>query len=69
MVALAERLEGIAQLVNVVHDEVILQTRAEDAEKVQKIVGQTMVEMTQAIYPDAPMGAVVAIGKSWSDKK
>jgi DNA polymerase-1 len=69
MVELANRLAGIAQLVNVVHDEVILETRTEDAEKVKQIVGDTMVEVTKAIYPDAPMGAEVNIGKSWSDKK
>jgi DNA polymerase I len=69
MVELARRLRGVAQLVNVVHDEVLLETKTEDAERVEKIVGETMVEMTQAIYPAAPMGAEVVSGKRWSDKK
>jgi DNA polymerase I-like protein with 3'-5' exonuclease and polymerase domains len=68
MVALADRLKGKARIVNVVHDEFILETEDANAEYVKKVVAETMVEMTREIYPGAPRAAEVSIGKSWADK-
>ena len=68
MVALADRLKGKARIVNVVHDEVILETEDADAEYAKKVVGETMVEMPREIYPGAPMAAEIGVGKSWADK-
>jgi len=58
-----------AEIVNLVHDELVLMCRAADAEHVKKEVERIMVEATHKIFPGAPMKADVTIADNWSQKK
>jgi DNA polymerase I-like protein with 3'-5' exonuclease and polymerase domains len=67
MIHLTEELPQ-AEIVNVVHDEIVLLAREIDAEYVKQEVERIMVDSTHEIFPDAPMRAEVSIVDNWAEK-
>ena len=55
-----------AQLVLQVHDELVLDTPEEEAERAQRMLKE---EMEAAISLEVPLIADVSVGKSWYDAK
>ena len=64
-----ERLD--AKLVNVVHDEIILEVAEKDAVRAKNAVEKAMIEGMKAIFPDASTLNLVeaTVGKNWGDAK
>jgi DNA polymerase-1 len=67
MIAVTEKLK-VAEIVNVVHDEIILLAKNEDAEFAKAEVERIMVDCTHEIFPNAPMQAEVKICQHWAEK-
>jgi DNA polymerase-1 len=66
MIALDERLSGGARMLLTVHDEIVIEVPAPQAEKVAGIVKETM----ENIYPLAvPLAVDTHWGRSWYDAK
>jgi DNA polymerase I-like protein with 3'-5' exonuclease and polymerase domains len=57
-----------ANVVLVVHDEIIVEVAAEQAEDVKRIVVRCMVEAGQTLLRKVPVEVKAAIGDSWADK-
>ena len=69
LVILKKRLEGLdAELVAVIHDEVIVQTLPPLADKVRGMVEQAMIDGMQTFVSSVPITAEAVVGKSWSEK-
>ena len=69
LVVLKQRLEELdAELVAVIHDEVIVQTSPPFANEVRGIVEQAMSEGMQTFISEVPIIAESVVGKSWADK-
>ena len=69
LVVLKQRLEELdAELVAVIHDEVIVQTPPPLADKVRGIVEQAMIDGMQTFVSSAPINAEPVGGKSWVEK-
>jgi DNA polymerase I-like protein with 3'-5' exonuclease and polymerase domains len=69
---LEKRLEGVdSKLVNVVHDEIILEVAEKDAVRAKNAVEKAMIEGMKAIFPDAHTLNLVeaTVGKNWADAK
>jgi DNA polymerase-1 len=60
-----------AHLVCVVHDEVLVEAREDDAERVATVLKATMLEAFSLTFPNAPVNGAVTIGAgySWADTK
>jgi DNA polymerase-1 len=58
-------------LVACVHDEILLEVDADDAEAARAILEQSMIDAFAEIFPDAPVNGVAAakIGKTWVEVK
>jgi DNA polymerase-1 len=72
LAALDRRLKPLdAALVNVVHDELVLEAASEDAAAVKLVVEQSMVEGMLAVFPDACCEGLVEahIGRNWAEAK
>lgn len=68
---LEKNLKGLdAVPVAVVHDEVIVEAAADQAEQVKAILEQSMIAGFKDVFPEAPLVDVVeaSIGASWADK-
>jgi DNA polymerase-1 len=71
LAALQRDLEGLdAEPVAVIHDEVIVEADAAQAEKVAEVLAAAMQQGMAAIFPDAPVAGLVEahVGRSWADK-
>ena len=69
LVVLQKRLERLdAELVAVIHDEVIVQTPPPFADKVRGIVEQAMIDGMQTFVGEVPITAEAVVGRSWADK-
>ena len=69
LVVLQKRLEGLdAELVAVIHDEVIVQTPPPFADQVRGIVEQAMIDGMQTFVSTVPITAEAVVGKSWAEK-
>ena len=69
LVVLKKRLEGLdAELVAVIHDEVIVQTPPALADKVRVTVEQAMIDGMQTFIGEVPIVAEAVVGRSWADK-
>ena len=66
-----ERLPGGAHLIATVHDELLVEVREADAEKVREILQDTMTEAFQVTFPGAPSHQVAeaTIGRTWFEVK
>jgi DNA polymerase-1 len=64
-------IDGDEGLILTVHDEIVLEVRDENAERVMEVLEQTMVEAFEAMFPDAPINGLVnaAICKNWGEFK
>jgi DNA polymerase-1 len=72
LAVLPRHLDGLdAVLVNVVHDELIVEVRAEEAEQAKCAVEAAMIEGMLANFPDAPVNGLVdaKIGRNWAEAK
>jgi DNA polymerase I-like protein with 3'-5' exonuclease and polymerase domains len=66
---LKRRLTGFeAKIIGVVHDEIIVEVAAEQAEAVAAILSECMVQAGQQYLKSVPTEAEAAIGLSWADK-
>ena len=65
MIKIEEKLEGLGQQILQVHDSVLVECPEENAEKVAKILKETM----EAIAPELPvkLKVDVSIGKNWGE--
>ena len=69
LVVLQKRLEELdAELVAVIHDEVIVQTPPPLADRVRDIVEQAMIDGMQTFVSSVPITAEAVVGKSWAEK-
>ena len=69
LVVLQKRLEGLdAELVAVIHDEVIVQTSSAVADQVRVIVEQAMIDGMQTFVSEVPITAEAVVGRSWAEK-
>ena len=65
LMVMQKRLEGLdAELVAVIHDEVIVQTPPPLANKIQGIVEQAMIDGMQTFVGEAPIIAEAVVGRS-----
>ena len=68
LVVLKQRLEELdAELVAVIHDEVIVQTPPALADEVQGIVQQAMVDGMQTFVSTIPITAEPEVCNSWAE--
>ena len=60
-----------AELVNIVHDELVVESADEDVPEVKSAVEQAMVRGMLAIFPDATTRGLVeaASGTNWAEAK
>ena len=64
-----KRLERLdAELVAVIHDEVIVQTPPPFADQVRGIVERAMIDGMQTFVSSVPITAEAVVGNSWADK-
>jgi len=69
LVVLKQRLERLdAELVAVIHDEVIVQTSSAVADQVRVIVEQAMIDGMQTFVSEVPITAEAVVGRSWAEK-
>ena len=69
LVVLQKRLERLdAELVAVIHDEVIVQTPPPFADEVRGIVEQAMIDGMQTFVSAVPITAEAVVGNSWAEK-
>jgi DNA polymerase I-like protein with 3'-5' exonuclease and polymerase domains len=69
LVVLKQRLEeSDAELVAVIHDEVIVQTPPALADRVRGIVEQAMIDGMQTFVSSVPITAEAVVGRSWAEK-
>ena len=52
------------------HDEIVLEVRADQAERAAEILKQAMIDAFVETFPDAPIDGLVEphIGMSWAEK-
>jgi DNA polymerase I-like protein with 3'-5' exonuclease and polymerase domains len=70
-VRLNPKVKGLAKIVNLVHDSIVMEVPEENIEKVAQIAKNTMEE-TPKLYLDnldIPFIADVEVGKSWGKMK
>jgi len=69
LVVLKQRLEeSDAELVAVIHDEVIVQTPPPFADQVRGIVEQAMIDGMKTFVSSVPITAEAVVGRSWAEK-
>ena len=58
-------------MVAMIHDELILEADAQDADAVATLLTEEMTRAFVATFPDAPIGGLVDVktGSSWSSLK
>jgi DNA polymerase-1 len=67
LVFIHEKLESYdARLVNTVHDEIVVEARAEQAEEVLKMVEKEMIRAAQLVVTVVPIVADAILADSWS---
>ena len=57
-----------AQIVACIHDEIVLEVAADQAESAKAILEQVMVEAGRHYLPDVPVAVEAAIADSWGGK-
>ena len=66
------RLRGLlpekCQIVNTVHDEILVECPEDAADQVRQLVEKTMVEEMQRLFPDVAIVAEAKVIQSWHDK-
>ena len=66
LVYLREALQPYdARVVNTVHDEIVVEVRAEQAEDVKHVVEREMIRAGEQILKNVPVVADAAIGDYW----
>ncbi len=66
---LKQRLQGMcAELVAVIHDEVIVQTPPPFADEVRFTVVQAMIDGMQTFVSSVLITAEAVVGRSWAEK-
>ena len=64
-----KRLEELdAELVAVIHDEVIVQTPPLFTDEIRSIVQQAMIDGMQTFVSSVPIIAKAVVGRSWAEK-
>lgn len=57
------------KIVNLVHDEIIVECKEEEAEEIKEIVSSTMIEAAQEYIYEVPVTVDAKICESWADKE
>lgn len=68
MAIVHNRLPHSAKIVNVVHDEIVVECAEEEAEDVASYLDVGMVEAMQEMVRNVPIAVETGIGDSWADK-
>ncbi len=68
MLDIAKQLEGKAALVNVVHDEIVVECAESDAAEVQDAVVRIMKKRFADVFNGTPVGVEANIVDDWSEK-
>lgn len=68
MIRIAGALPAGAALVSTVHDEIIVETPADQADHVKVLVESLMVDAMAGLFPDVPIEASVTVCDSWDEK-
>lgn len=58
-----------AYIVNIVHDEIIVECNRKDGEDVKRVLSESMLEAAYKYLPDIFVEAEAEIAESWADKK
>jgi len=72
LACLERHLEGIdAKLVNVVHDEIVLEVAEKNTERAEEAIEKAMIEGMLAVFPNAGTAALVEArsGENWAEAK
>ena len=69
MVKLAPQLPPDASIVSVIHDEIVVECAADDAEHVAGLVSRSMEEAMGAYIPGVAFTAEAGIGDNWGEAK
>ena len=64
-----DKVDIEANIVNIIHDEIIVETKKELSEKVSKLLKESMQWAAEKLIPEVPCPVEVKIGKSWQDIK
>jgi DNA polymerase I-like protein with 3'-5' exonuclease and polymerase domains len=66
LIALHERLQGLdSKIVHLLHDEIIVEAKAEIVEAVREIMKECMEGAFREIFKDVPFVANPIISESW----
>ena len=68
MLRIAGALPEGAALVSTVHDEIIVEAPADQADHVKALVEHLMVDAMAGLFPDVPIEASVTVCDSWDEK-
>ena len=68
ILTLAQRLPQNARIISTVHDELIIETGAAEAEAVRQIVETAMVEAMRDLFPQVPVEVEAKVCETWGEK-
>jgi DNA polymerase-1 len=68
IVDLAKQLPEPGKIISTVHDELILEVPAEQAEAVAPLVRERMAEPMEKLFPGVPIVVEVKICQQWGEK-
>jgi len=68
MILVHNRLPFGAKLVHCIHDELIVECEADQADSVSKILDRSMVEAMNMLYPEVKAKVDVIVGTFWGEK-
>lgn len=65
---LGEHITDDVRLVACVHDELVLEVRADQAEKYREVLESIMIKAAKFVLKDVPAEADANVGTTWADK-
>jgi DNA polymerase I-like protein with 3'-5' exonuclease and polymerase domains len=68
IVLVAERLPEGTRILSTVHDELIVEAPEADADAVRELVGATMQEAMEALFPEVPIEVDTGTCNHWGEK-
>ena len=68
MIKLHRSLPAGARLVNTVHDELVVECDAQQAEEIKTLLSNTMVGEMKKVFPEVPIEVDAKICRTWADK-
>ncbi len=68
IILVTDRLPDDARIVSTVHDELVVECREQDAERVSSILSDSMTEAMSALFPEVPVEAEANPCTNWAEK-